>query len=91
MSKTKLKVVPAIASSSTKPVKATPAIEMPAGVNHDPPLTLEQAAVYLNVSVRTMHRYKDANKIAFYKYDGGLRFRVSALERFMAKRLVRAA
>jgi excisionase family DNA binding protein len=66
-------------------------VDMPAGVNYDPPLTLEQAAAYLNVSVRTLHRYKDASKIDFYKYDGGLRFRVSALERFLAKRQRRAA
>ena len=74
-----------------KPVKATPAIEMPAGVSYDPPLSLEQAAAYLNVSVRTIHRYKDASKIDFYKYDGSLHFRVSALERFLAKRRVKAA
>lgn len=67
-------------------VAMQPPVEMPAGVSYDPPLTLEQAAAYLNVSVRTVHRYKNSGKIDFYKYDGGLRFRVSALERFMSKR-----
>jgi excisionase family DNA binding protein len=71
--------------------KDTALIEMPAGVNYDPPLTLEQAAAYLNASVRNIHRYKNASKIDFYKYDGSLRFRVSALERFLAKRRVKAA
>lgn len=64
---------------------------MPAGVNYDPPLTLEQAAACLNASVRIIHRYKDASKIDSYKYDGSLRFRVSALEHFLAKRRVKAA
>lgn len=50
----------------------------------DPPLTLAEAAAYLNVSQRLMRRLVAERRIAFHKLGHLLRFRVADLDRFLA-------
>jgi excisionase family DNA binding protein len=49
-----------------------------------PPLTLSEAAAYLNVSQRFMRRLVAERRIAFHKLGHLLRFRVTDLDRFLA-------
>ena len=48
-----------------------------------PPLTLPEAAAYLNVSERFMRRLVAERRIAFHKVGHFLRFRVADLDRFL--------
>jgi len=50
----------------------------------EPPLTLPEAAAYLNVSQRFMRRLVAERRIAFHKLGHLLRFRVTDLDRFLA-------
>jgi excisionase family DNA binding protein len=50
----------------------------------EPPLTLSEAAVYLNVSQRFMRRLVAERRIAFHKLGHLLRFRVADLDLFMS-------
>lgn len=50
----------------------------------DPPLTTQQAANYLGVSVRTLDRYVDAGKIRPFRLPSGhRRFRLADLEQLL--------
>jgi len=57
----------------------------------DPPLTLCEAAAYLNVSQRFMRRLVLERRIAFHKVGRLLRFRVADLDHFLAAGRVEAA
>jgi excisionase family DNA binding protein len=50
---------------------------------HEPPLTLDEAATYLNVSRRYMRRLVAERRIAYHKVGHFLRFRAVDLERFL--------
>jgi excisionase family DNA binding protein len=52
---------------------------------------ISEAAHVLNVSVRTVHRLTKARKLPYVKMDGLLQFRIEDVDRFIDKRLVRAA
>jgi excisionase family DNA binding protein len=56
----------------------------------DPPLTLSEAAAYLNVSQRFMRRLVLERRIAFHKLGRLLRFRVADLDHFLAAGRVEA-
>jgi len=48
-----------------------------------PPLTLEQAAQYLNISQRYMRRLVAERRVAFHKVGRLLRFRTTDLDEFL--------
>lgn len=50
----------------------------------DPPLTLAEAAAYLNVSQRFMRRLVAERRIAFHKLGHLLRFRAVDLDLFLS-------
>jgi excisionase family DNA binding protein len=50
----------------------------------EPPLTLLEAAAYLNVSQRFMRRLVAERRIAFHKLGHLLRFRVADLDGFLS-------
>ena len=50
----------------------------------EPPLTLSEAAAYLNVSQRFMRRLVAERRIAFHKLGHLLRFRVADLDTFLS-------
>jgi excisionase family DNA binding protein len=54
-------------------------------------LSTKEAAARIGVSTRTLHRYKDRNKLTYIKLDGLLKFERSDVERFMQRRTVKAA
>lgn len=56
-----------------------------------PLLTIKQVANYLNQSTRSVHRLVKSRKLDVIKLDGELRFRVTDVERFLEKRLLRTA
>jgi excisionase family DNA binding protein len=58
---------------------------------HEPPLTLDEAANYLNVSGRYMRRLVAERRIAYHKVGHFLRFRVADLERFLQAGRVEAS
>jgi excisionase family DNA binding protein len=49
------------------------------------PLTLDEAAAYLNVSVRFMRRLVAERRVAYHKLGALLRFRREDLDGFFAK------
>ncbi len=49
------------------------------------PLTLDEAAAYLNVSVRFMRRLVAERRVAYHKLGALLRFRCEDLDGFFAK------
>lgn len=51
--------------------------------DHDPPLSIEQAAAYLNVEVRWMRRAVFERRLPYYKVGRYLRFRRKDLEEFL--------
>jgi excisionase family DNA binding protein len=57
----------------------------------EPPLTLPEAAAYLNVSQRFMRRLIAERRIAFYKLGRFVRFRVADLDRFLSSGRIEAA
>ncbi|MHB1854853.1 MAG: helix-turn-helix domain-containing protein [Acidimicrobiales bacterium] len=54
----------------------------PAG--HKPPLSIEQAAAFLNVEVRWMRRAVSERRLPYYKVGHNVRFRQQDLEEFLA-------
>lgn len=70
-----------------------PAKHLAAPIPIGPPslLSTKEAAERIGVSTRTLHRYKDNNKITYIKLDGGLRFEAEDVEAFLRRRKVRAA
>jgi len=56
-----------------------------------PLLTAEQVAARLSVSLRTLYRILDRRQISYYKFNGCFRFDPAAVDRFLEKRLLRAA
>ena len=81
----------AIFPSAKKSVR-TPLLPVPDPITGLVPLlTIKQVASYLNQSTRTVHRLVARRKIDCFKLDGDLRFRLSDVERFLEKRLLRAA
>ncbi|MFI5861208.1 excisionase family DNA-binding protein [Streptomyces sp. NPDC051546] len=61
------------------------------GRNPDPLLTLAQAAQYLGTSTRMPRRLQQERRVPFVKVGRHVRFRVSALETYLAQRVVPAA
>jgi excisionase family DNA binding protein len=57
----------------------------------EPPLTLSEAAAYLNVSQRFMRRLVLERRIAFHKLGHLLRFRAADLDQFLASGRVEMA
>lgn len=51
--------------------------------DHDPPLSIEQAAAYLNVEIRWMRRAVFERRLPYYKVGRYLRFRRRDLEAFL--------
>ncbi len=54
-------------------------------------LTLEEAAQYLRVSLRTMHTLKKTKQVTFTRVRDGVRFRLQWLNEYLDKRTVKAA
>ena len=63
-------------------------------LEHDSPLTKEEAAAHLGISPRKLQRHMKKNQIEYEKYGTGqtasVRFRRSELDRFRASRAVTA-
>jgi excisionase family DNA binding protein len=57
----------------------------------EPPLTLPEAAAYLNVSQRFMRRLVLERRVAFHKLGRLLRFSVADLDQFLASGRVEVA
>ena len=55
---------------------------------HRPPLSIEQAAAFLNVEVRWMRRAVFERRLPYYKVGRYLRFRPEDLEEFLARRRI---
>jgi excisionase family DNA binding protein len=56
----------------------------------EPPLTIQEAAAYLNVSLRYMRRLVSERRITYHKVGHFLRFRVGDLDRFLTAGRVEA-
>ena len=56
--------------------------------DHEPPLSIEQAARYLNVEVRWMRRAVFERRLPYYKVGRYIRFRREDLEEFLRRRRV---
>jgi excisionase family DNA binding protein len=72
------------------PVRAQPAVIL---VLENPRLhlTLEEAAQYLRVSLRTMHTLKQIKHVKYTRVRGQVRFRLQWLNEYLDKRTVEAA
>ena len=53
--------------------------------DHEPPLSIEQAAAYLNVEVRWMRRAVFERRLPYYKVGRYIRFRREDLEEFLRR------
>ena len=53
--------------------------------DHEPPLSIEQAAAYLNVEVRWMRRAVFERRLPYYKVGRYIRFRRADLEDFLVR------
>ena len=58
--------------------------DAPQARTSEPPLTLSEAAAYLNVSQRFMRRLVAERRIAFHKLGHLLRFRAADLDLFLS-------
>lgn len=53
-------------------------------------LTIDEAALYLRVSVRTIHTLIKTKQLSYTRVREGLRFRLSYLNDYLDKRTVKA-
>ena len=55
-----------------------------------PLLTAEQVTTHLGISLRTLYRLVNSNKLTTYKLDGALRFNPADIRLFLSRRALRA-